>query len=145
VVGVRYGGIRGLVVVIGVCMCLAITPGVYGAEPRLDIEKLGAVCVPLPEHVAHSLLRHSKSRSRTINGGSVVKVVHWLGRGVWHYSVARRRATCLWIGLSKINSVRRRRIDIRIIKSFPSRSSINKHINSSLLFACLSNTELIID
>jgi hypothetical protein len=31
--------------------------------------------VPLPKHVGHSLLRHPKSRSRTLYGGSAMKVV----------------------------------------------------------------------
>jgi hypothetical protein len=42
------------------------------------------VSVPLLEHAGHSLLRHPKSRSQTLDGGSVVKVVHWLGKGVRH-------------------------------------------------------------
>jgi hypothetical protein len=40
--------------------------------------------VPLPEHAGHSLMRHPKSRSRTLDSGSAVKVVHQLGRGVVH-------------------------------------------------------------
>jgi hypothetical protein len=34
------------------------------------------VHIPLPEHADRSLLRHPKCRSRTINGGSAMKVVH---------------------------------------------------------------------
>jgi hypothetical protein len=51
----------------------------------------------------------------------------------------------MWIGLRKINSARRRRINIKVIKFFPSRSSINLRSNSSVLLACLSNVEFIID
>jgi hypothetical protein len=42
------------------------------------------VRVPLLEHVGHSLLWHPKSRSRTLDGGSAVKVVHQLSQGVRH-------------------------------------------------------------
>jgi hypothetical protein len=74
-----------------------------------------------------------------------VEVIRQLGRGVQHYSVARRWTTCMWIGLSKINSISgRRRINISIIIFFPSCSSINLHSSSSVLLTCLSNAELII-
>jgi hypothetical protein len=105
------------------------------------------VRIPLPKHAGSSLLRYPKSRSQTLNGDLIVKVVHRLGLWVWHFSATRRCATCLRISLSEINSARRRRrIDIKINKFFfPSRSSINLRINSSLLLACLSDTELIMD
>jgi hypothetical protein len=48
-VGVSYGGVRSLVVVVRVRVCPALYLEVYGAEPRFGIEKLGAVCVyPYP-------------------------------------------------------------------------------------------------
>jgi hypothetical protein len=48
------------------------------------------------------------------------------------------------IGLSKTYSARRRRrIRSSSIKFFPSRSSINLHSSSSILFVCPSNAELI--
>jgi hypothetical protein len=62
--------------------------------------------IPLPEHAGRSLLWHPKSRSRTLNGGSAMEVVHQLDRGVWHCSVVHRSATCMWIGLSKTNNAR---------------------------------------
>jgi hypothetical protein len=38
-----------LVVAVGVCVWLTVTPGVYKAEPGFGIEKLGAACVyPCP-------------------------------------------------------------------------------------------------
>jgi hypothetical protein len=40
------------------------------------------VRVPLSEHVGCSLLQHPISKSRTLDGGSTVKMVHQLGRGV---------------------------------------------------------------
>jgi hypothetical protein len=45
VVGVSYSRVRGMVVVVGVCVCLALPPEVYGTEPRFDIENLDAVCM----------------------------------------------------------------------------------------------------
>jgi hypothetical protein len=51
----------------------------------------------------------------------------------------------MWIDLNKINNAsRRRRLSIRIIMFFPSRSSINLRSSSLVLFTCLSNAELII-
>jgi hypothetical protein len=83
-VGVSYGGVRSLVVVVRVRVCPALYLEVYGAEPGFGIEKLGAVCVPLPKHAGRSLLRHPKIRSQNLDGGSAVKVVHQLGRAVRH-------------------------------------------------------------
>jgi hypothetical protein len=104
------------------------------------------VHIPLPKQAGHSLLRHPKNTSRIINGGSAVKVDHWLGRWDWHCGAAHRFATCVWIALCKINSARRkRRIHIRISKKNSVPFSINLHTNSPLLFACLSNAELIMD
>jgi hypothetical protein len=40
--------------------------------------------IPLPIHAGHSLLWNPKIRSRILNGGSTVEVIHWLGRGVRH-------------------------------------------------------------
>jgi hypothetical protein len=91
-------------------------------------------------------LRHHIDRSWTINDGSAIKVVYRLRWWVWMWCVARRCVTWLRIGLSKINSVRRRRmIHIRIYKFFSSRSFINLRINSTLLFTYLSNVKLIMD
>jgi hypothetical protein len=59
----------------------SLHPGAYGTGPVFWIEKLGAVCVPLPEHAGRSLLWHPTNRSQTINGSSVVKVVHRLADG----------------------------------------------------------------
>jgi hypothetical protein len=79
-VGVSYGGVRGLVVVIRVCVCPAIIPGGIWSQTRVRHRKARCgVCVPLPKNIGHSLLRYPKSRSQTIDGGSAVKVVHRLG------------------------------------------------------------------
>jgi hypothetical protein len=46
---VSYGGVWGLVSVVGVHVCPAITPGMYGVELGFGIVKLGVVCVyPYP-------------------------------------------------------------------------------------------------
>jgi hypothetical protein len=42
------------------------------------------VCIPLSIHAGHSLLWHPKIMSQTLDGGSAVKVIHRLDRGVWH-------------------------------------------------------------
>jgi hypothetical protein len=42
------------------------------------------VRVPLSELADRNLLWHPKSRSRTLDGDSAMKVVHQLGRGVRH-------------------------------------------------------------
>jgi hypothetical protein len=53
VVGVSYGGVRGLVAAASMRVCSAIAPRVYGAEEMFGIEKLGAVCVyPFPNMLA---------------------------------------------------------------------------------------------
>jgi hypothetical protein len=106
---------------VDVHVCPAIAPG--GVWGRIEVWHRKARCglrIPLPEHTGHSLLWHPKSRSRTINGGSTVNVVHQLDSLVWHCSATRQCATCLWIGLSKIISARRRRrVDIRMNEFFP--------------------------
>jgi hypothetical protein len=74
-----------LVVAVRVRLCPTIIPGGIWGRTRVWYRKARrGVRVPLPEHVGHSLLWHPKRRSRTLDGGSVVKVVHWLGRGIWH-------------------------------------------------------------
>jgi hypothetical protein len=76
-VSVNYDGVRGLIVVVGVHVCSAITPeGVLGRTEVWHRKFRCGLHIPLPEHTSRSLLRHPKNRSRTINGGSVVKVVH---------------------------------------------------------------------
>jgi hypothetical protein len=85
VVGVSYGDVRGLVVAIRVRVCLAVIPrGIWDRTRVWHTKAWCGVCVPLPEHAGHSLLRHPKSRSRTLHGDLAVKVVHRLGRGVRH-------------------------------------------------------------
>jgi hypothetical protein len=43
---VSYGGVRGLVVVIGVCVCSVVTSGsIRGAKSGFGIKKLGVACV----------------------------------------------------------------------------------------------------
>jgi hypothetical protein len=49
VVGLSYGGVRGLVIAASVHLCSAIAPGVYADEVKFAIEKLDVVCVyPYP-------------------------------------------------------------------------------------------------
>jgi hypothetical protein len=53
VVDVSYSRIHGLVVAASVRLCSAIAPGVYGAEVKFGIEKIGAVCIyPCPNMLA---------------------------------------------------------------------------------------------
>jgi hypothetical protein len=132
---------------LGFRVCSTIKLKGIGGQTRVWYSKgRCGVHVPLPIHVGRSLLWHPKIRSRTLDGGSAVEVIHRLGRGVQHCSVAHRWTTCMWICLSKINSIsRRRRINISITMFFPSRSSINLRSSSLILLACLSNTKLIID
>jgi hypothetical protein len=120
VVGVSYGGVWGLEVVTRVRVCSTIKSRCIGSRTRVWYSKgRCGVRVPLPIHAGHSLLRHSKVRSQTLDSGSAVKVVHRLGRGFWHYSAARRWTTCMCIGLSKINSSSERSINISITMFFP--------------------------
>jgi hypothetical protein len=72
------------------------------------------VCVPLSIHAGRSLLWHPMIRSQTLDCGSAVEVIHRLGRGVWYCRATCQLTTCIWIDLSKINSVsgRRRRINM---------------------------------
>jgi hypothetical protein len=119
VVGVSYGGIRGLVVAASMRVSSAITPWVYGGQGEVWHRKTRCgLHIPLPKYAGHSLLRYPKSRSRNLDGGSAVEVVHQLGRWVWLYSATYRCATCMWIGLSKTNNARRR-INTSRIKFFP--------------------------
>jgi hypothetical protein len=72
-----------MVVVVRVRVCPAITPrGIWGRTRVWHRKSRRGVCVPLPEHASCSLLRRPKSKSQTLDGGSAVKVVHRLGRGV---------------------------------------------------------------
>jgi hypothetical protein len=107
--------------------------GVWG-ELKFGIEKLVAVCVYPYLNILSAVYC------------SILKVGGEPSMVVWHCSVARRCATCLWISLSETNIARRRRrVNARIIKFFSSRSSINLCNDLSVLFACLSNAELSID
>jgi hypothetical protein len=84
-VGVSYDSVRGLVVAVRVCIRPTVIPGgIWGPTRVWHSEARRGVCVPLPKCADHSLLRNPKSRSRTLDGGSAVKVVHRLGRRVWH-------------------------------------------------------------
>jgi hypothetical protein len=74
-----------MVVAVRVRVCPAIIPrGICGWTKVWHKKARCSVYVPLSEHAGRSLLQHPKSRSRTLDGGSVVKVVHRLGRGVRH-------------------------------------------------------------
>jgi hypothetical protein len=89
VVGVSYGGVRGLEVAARVRVCLTIKPGGIGGQTRVWYSKARcSVCVPLPIHAGHSLLWHPKIRNRTLDGGSTVEVIRRLGRGVRHCCAA---------------------------------------------------------
>jgi hypothetical protein len=127
-------------------VCLTIKPGGIGGRTRVWYSKgRCGVRVRLPIHAGRSLLWHPKIRSRTLDGGSTVEVIHRLDRGVRHCSTAYRWTTCMWIDLSKINSAsERRRINISITIFFSSCSSINLRNSSSVLLSYLSNVELII-
>jgi hypothetical protein len=72
-----------MVVAVRVRICPAVIPGNIWGRTRVWHRKarLG-VRAPWPEHTGRSLLQHPKSRSQTLDGGSTVKVVHRLGRGV---------------------------------------------------------------
>jgi hypothetical protein len=65
-------------------MPIAIPEGIWGRNRAWHRKARRGVCVPLPEHADRSLLQHPESRSRTLNGGSAVKVVHRLDRWVRH-------------------------------------------------------------
>jgi hypothetical protein len=80
VVDISYGGIRGLVVAASVHICSDISPGGVWSRGKVWHRKaMHCLHIPLPEHVGRSLLRHPKKRSGTLDGGTAVKVVHWLG------------------------------------------------------------------
>jgi hypothetical protein len=66
-------------------VCSTIKPRGIRGQTRVWYSKARlSVCIPLPIHVGRTLLWHPKIRSRTFNSGSAVKVIHQLGRGVWH-------------------------------------------------------------
>jgi hypothetical protein len=74
-----------MVVAVRVRVCPAIISGSIWGRTRVWHRKARhGVRVPLPEHADHSLLRHPKSRSQTLDGGLAMKVVHRLDRGVMH-------------------------------------------------------------
>jgi hypothetical protein len=53
VASVSYDSIWSLVCATSVCVCSASAPGVYGAEVKFGMKKLGAVCVyPCPNMLA---------------------------------------------------------------------------------------------
>jgi hypothetical protein len=84
-VGVSYDGVHGLIVVVRVRICSTIIPrGIWGRIRVWHRKARHNVRVPLPKYVGHSFLWYPKSMSRILDGGSVVKVVHQLGRGVRH-------------------------------------------------------------
>jgi hypothetical protein len=143
---VGYGSVRGLVVAVRVSVCsTVISGGIWGWTRVWYVKARCGFRIPLPKHAGRCLLWHPKISIWTLDGGLAVKVVHRLSRGVRHWSAARRWTTCVWIGLSKTNSVsRRREISTSSIKFFPSRSSINLRSSLSVLFTCISNAELII-
>jgi hypothetical protein len=82
-VDVGYGSIRGLEFTVRIRVCPTVIPGCIWGRNRIWHRKARrGVCIPLPEHTGRSLLRYPKSRNRALDGGSVVKMVHQLGRGV---------------------------------------------------------------
>jgi hypothetical protein len=118
-----------LVVAASMCICSSIASGVYGAEVKFGIEKLIAVCVyPCPNMLAVVYYDTPKGAKPSM----VVRL--------WKYFT-----TCMWIGLTKTNNTRRRRTNTSRIKFFLTCSSTNLCSSSLVLFACLSNAELIID
>jgi hypothetical protein len=85
VVGVSYGGVRGLEIAARVRIHSTIKPGSIRGRTRVrHSEARRGVCIPLSIHAGLSLLWHPKIRSQTLDGGSTVKVIHRLGRGVLH-------------------------------------------------------------
>jgi hypothetical protein len=83
VLGVSYGVVRGLEVPARVRVCSTIKPGGVGGRTRVWYSKARCgVRVPLPIHADRNLLWHPKIRSRTLDGGLAVEVIHQLGRGV---------------------------------------------------------------
>jgi hypothetical protein len=74
-----------MVVTVRVRICPVVIPKSIWGQTRVWHRKARrGVRVPFPEYAGCSLLWHPKSMSRPLNGGSVVKVVHQLGRGVRH-------------------------------------------------------------
>jgi hypothetical protein len=64
-------------------VCSTIKPGDIGGRTRVWYSKARCgVHVPLPVHAGHSLLWHPKIRSRTLDDGSAMEVIHRLGKGV---------------------------------------------------------------
>jgi hypothetical protein len=66
-------------------ICSTIKPGGIGGRTRVWYSKARCgVHVPLPIHIGHSLLWYPKIRSRTLDSGLTMEVIHRLGIGVWH-------------------------------------------------------------
>jgi hypothetical protein len=77
-------------------VCSTIKPGGIGGQRKVWYSKARCgVRVPLAIHAGRSLLCHPKIRSRTLDGGLTVEVIHQLGKGVWHCSAAHRKTTCM--------------------------------------------------
>jgi hypothetical protein len=74
-----------MVVALRVRVCPMVIPKSIWGRTRIWHRKIRrGMRIPLPKHTGRSLLQHPKSKSRTLDGGSAVKVVHRLGRGVRH-------------------------------------------------------------
>jgi hypothetical protein len=72
-----------MVVAVRVRVCPAVIPESIWGQTRVWHRKARrGVHVPLPKHAGRSLLQYPKRRSRTLDSGLAVKVVHRLGRGV---------------------------------------------------------------
>jgi hypothetical protein len=66
-------------------VCPTVKPEGLRGRTRVWYSKARyGVCIPLPIHAGRSLLWHPMIRSRTLDGGWALKVIHRLGRGVWH-------------------------------------------------------------
>jgi hypothetical protein len=104
---------------LGNCRSRPLPPGVYAAEVKFGIEKLGVVCIyPCPNMliiVCCGIPKVGVNPRWWFDCGSGSPV----GLRVGHESVVCRCTTCVWITLSKTNSVnRRRRINTSSIKFF---------------------------
>jgi hypothetical protein len=79
-IDVSYGDVQGLVIAASVRVCSAIAPrGVCGRGKVLHRKIRYDLHILLPKHVDRSLLWHLKSRSRTLDGGLAMEVIHQLG------------------------------------------------------------------